>query len=154
MTPILDGIIVADFTAGVAGPAATLMLADLGATVIKVEPPAGDPVRGWPGPRLANGDSAAFLALNRNKRSLVLDLATTKGQTAARTVATKADVVVSDSPAAEMQRLGLDATALRTAAPALIFAAIDPALPDGSTGRDALHQAHAWRVQVQSAAFL
>ncbi len=141
MALILEGITVADFTAGVAGPAATQMLADLGATVIKVEPPTGDPVRGWPGPRLANGDSAAFLALNRNKRSLVLNLATAKGRAAAHTLATNADVVVSDSPARDMQVFGLDPATLRAGAPGLIHAAIDPALPDGSTGRDALHQA-------------
>ncbi|MCA8927515.1 MAG: CoA transferase [Alphaproteobacteria bacterium] len=141
MASILDGITVADFTAGVAGPAATQMLGDLGATVIKVEPPGGDPVRAWPGPRLTNGDSAAFLALNRNKRSLVLDLATESGQRAARTLAGRADVAVIDSPDEAMAALGLGADALRAAAPRLIHAAIDPTLPDGSVGRDALHQA-------------
>lgn len=141
MALILDGITVADFTAGVAGPAATQMLADLGASVVKVEPPGGDPVRGWPGPRLANGDSAAFLALNRNKRSLVLDFGTTQGRTAARALTVQADVAVMDSPAAEMEALGLAAPVLRAEARRLIVGMIDPALPDGIVGHDALHQA-------------
>ncbi len=141
MAPILDGIVIADFTVGVAGPAATQMLGDLGAAVVKVEPPGGDPVRSWPGPRLANGDSAAFLALNRNKQSLVLDLTMEKGRHAACVLAGRADVVVTDSTAGEMAQLGLDATSLRASTSRLVYAAIDPTLPDGSAGRDALHQA-------------
>jgi crotonobetainyl-CoA:carnitine CoA-transferase CaiB-like acyl-CoA transferase len=138
MAQILDGILVADFTSGVAGPAATQTLADFGATVIKVEPPSGDPVRAWPGPKLANGDSAAFLALNRNKQSLVLDLATDAGLKAAKALAAKADVLVADG---DLASLGLDSDSMAPIAPRLVHASIDPTLPDGSIGRDALHQA-------------
>lgn len=138
---ILDGIVVLDLSSGVAGPAATQTLSDLGADVIKVEPSSGDPVRHWPGPRLECGDSAAFLALNRNKRSVVLDLTGAKGRAAVRAMAGKADVVVVDSPPDALAELGLDAESLRGENPRLIHAEIDPRLPDGSVGRDALHQA-------------
>jgi crotonobetainyl-CoA:carnitine CoA-transferase CaiB-like acyl-CoA transferase len=141
MAMFLDDLLVVDFTCGVAGPAATQSLGDLGATVIKVEPPTGDPVRGWPGPRLANGDSAAFLALNRNKRSVVLDPSTAAGRTAAVSLARKADVVVMDSPAEALAELSLDSATVMANAPRLIYATIDPTLPDGTVGRDALHQA-------------
>ena len=141
MSQILHGILVADLTSGVAGPAASQTLGDLGARVIKVEPPGGDPVRAWPGPALANGDSAAFLALNRNKQSLVLDVASAAGLAAVQVLAAKADVLVADSGAAAMAALGLDAASLLAANPRLIYAEIDPALPDGTIGRDALHQA-------------
>jgi len=141
MAGVLDGILVLDLSAGVAGPAATQTLGDLGADVIKVEPPGGDPVRAWAGPRLANGDSAAFLALNRNKRSLMLELAAPKGRAAVRTLAARADVVVTDSPPTALAEHGFDADTLHADNPRLIHAAIDPTLPDGSVGRDALHQA-------------
>ena len=138
MTNILSHITVLELAAGVAGPSAAQTLSDFGAAVIKVEPPGGDPVRHWPGPRLPDGDSAAFLALNRNKQSVVLDLAAAQGLAAAKALAAKADVVIADC---DLSRAGLDAAALRAANPALIYGLIDPALPDGTTGRDALHQA-------------
>lgn len=135
---ILADLLVLDLTSGVAGPSATMMLADLGARVLKVEPPAGDPVRAWPGPRLANGDAAAFLALNRNKQSLVLDPSLAQAPATLQSLAAKADILVTDS---DLSGFGLDAEALKASAPRLIHAHIDPALPDGTTGRDALHQA-------------
>ncbi len=141
MAMILDGIVVLDLTSGVAGPAATQTLGDLGADVIKVEPPSGDPVRRWPGPQLACGDSAAFLALNRNKRSIVLDLAAAEARAAMQVLAAKVDVVAVDSPPDTLVELGLDAGALQGLNKRLVYAEIDPRLPDGSVGRDALHQA-------------
>jgi crotonobetainyl-CoA:carnitine CoA-transferase CaiB-like acyl-CoA transferase len=138
MTNILDHITVLELATGVAGPSAAQTLSDFGAAVIKVEPPDGDPVRHWPGPRLEGGDSAAFLALNRNKQSVALDLSHPPGRAAVRALAAKADVVIADS---DLSALDLDAAELRAANPALIYALIDPALPDGTAGRDALHQA-------------
>lgn len=138
MTNILSHITVLELATGVAGPSAAQTLGDFGATVIKVEPPGGDPVRHWPGPRLPEGDSAAFLALNRNKQSVVLDLSTARGLVAVKALAAKADVVIADC---DLSGAGLDAAALRAANPALVYGLIDPALPDGTTGRDALHQA-------------
>lgn len=138
MTNILSHITVLELAAGVAGPSAAQTLGDFGATVIKVEPPGGDPVRHWPGPRLPEGDSAAFLALNRNKQSVVLDLSTENGMAAVKALARQTDVVVADS---DLSAVGLGGEALRVVNPALVYALIDPALPDGTTGRDALHQA-------------
>ena len=138
MSNILSHITVLELATGVAGPSAAQTLSDFGATVIKVEPPGGDPVRHWPGPSLEDGDSAAFLALNRNKQSIVLDLAHPPGRAAVRALAAKADVVIADS---DLSALGLDAAELRAAHPSLVYALIDPALPDGTVGRDTLHQA-------------
>ncbi len=138
MSNILSHITVLELATGVAGPSAAQTLSDFGAAVIKVEPPGGDPVRHWPGPQLEGGDSAAFLALNRNKQSVVLDLSTDQGRAAAHALAEKVDVVVADS---ELATLGLDHASLAVANPWLVYGLIDPALPDGSVGRDALHQA-------------
>src|SRR6202158_3971996 len=69
----LAGIRVRDFAHALAGPYCTMLLGDLGADVIKVEPPAGDHARQW-GPPFINGESSYFLSVNRNKRSIVLDL--------------------------------------------------------------------------------
>ena len=138
MAQILDGITVVELATGVAGPSAAQTLGDFGASVIKVEPPGGDPVRAWPGPRLDSGDSAAFLALNRNKQSLVLDLSTDQGKASVKALAAQADVVVADC---DLAGLGLDYAGLSGLNPRLVYGFIDPALPDGSVGRDALHQA-------------
>src|SRR5215212_9523203 len=90
----LDGLLVADFSRVLAGPYATMTLGDLGADVVKVERPgAGDDTRAW-GPPWRDGDSAYFLALNRNKRSLALDLADPDDRRLARRLALRADVMV------------------------------------------------------------
>lgn len=138
MTQILDNITVLELSTGVAGPSAGQMLGDFGATVIKVEPRGGDPVRAWPGPRSENGDSAAFLALNRNKQSVALDLTSASGRRAVQSLAGHADVLIADG---DLSALGLAAAELCAAHPGLVYAQIDPTLPDGSVGRDALHQA-------------
>ena len=138
MAQILEGMTVLELATSVAGPSAAQTLGDFGATVIKVEPSGGDPVRAWPGPRLENGDSAAFLALNRNKQSLVLDLSTDTGRASAKELAAQVDVVVADS---DLSSLGLDYASLSGLNQRLVYGFIDPALPDGSVGRDALHQA-------------
>ncbi len=75
----LAGARVVDLSRGIAGPYATMILGDLGAEILKVEPPGGDPTRRTPGPAL-DGLSGYFLSVNRNKKSLVLDLATAEGR--------------------------------------------------------------------------
>ena len=92
----LSGVRVVDFSRVLAGPLATMILADLGADVVKVERPGtGDDTRRW-GPPFVGEDAAYFLSLNRNKRSVVLDLSTADGRHAARDLAIRADVVVEN----------------------------------------------------------
>lgn len=114
----LSGIRVVDFTAAGAGPCATMLLADFGAEVIKVEPPEGDHSRVWGVGRFGEGGefSALYLSLNRNKASVVLDLKTDFGKAAARHLISTADVVVENYRPGTADRLGIgyeDAVALR-----------------------------------------
>ena len=121
----LDGIVVADFTRVLAGPLATMTLGDLGADVVKVERPgAGDETRGWQPPTAANGQSTYFLAVNRNKRSIALDLSTSDGRSAAKALALGADVVVENFRPGTMERFGLGYETLATQRPALIYASL------------------------------
>ena len=116
----LEGIRVADFSRVLAGPLATMVLADLGADVIKVErPETGDDTRGW-GPPFLGEEAAYFLSLNRNKRSVVLDLATDEGRTAARRLALSCDVVVENFRPGLMERFGLDHATLSAERPDLV----------------------------------
>lgn len=117
--PLL-GIRVADFSRVLAGPLATMLLADLGADVIKVERPGtGDDTRTW-GPPFVGGDAAYFLSLNRNKRSVVLDLAAPEGRSAARRLALSSDVVVENFRPGLMDRFGLDHASLAAERPDLV----------------------------------
>jgi crotonobetainyl-CoA:carnitine CoA-transferase CaiB-like acyl-CoA transferase len=116
----LEGVRVADFSRVLAGPLATMLLADLGADVIKVERPGtGDDTRGW-GPPFVGQDAAYFLSLNRNKRSVALDLTTPEGAAAARRLALSADVVVENFRPGLMTRFGLDHDTLAAQRPALV----------------------------------
>ena len=90
----LDGIRVIDFSRVLAGPLCSALLGDLGADVIKIEPPAGDDYRAI-GP-FANGESGLFGAMNRNKRSVVIDMKTSDGQALAQSLCASADVVVEN----------------------------------------------------------
>jgi crotonobetainyl-CoA:carnitine CoA-transferase CaiB-like acyl-CoA transferase len=103
---ILDGIRVADFSRVLAGPYATMMLADFGADVIKIESPAGDDTRSWRPPVDGDGTATYFAAANRNKRSVVCDLAG-PGLETARRLAESADVVVENFRPGVMDRFGL-----------------------------------------------
>jgi len=120
----LDGVLVADFTRVLAGPLATMTLGDLGAEVIKVESPAGDETREWRPPQAAAGTSTYYLALNRNKRSVVLDLAAPPDQALARELAARADVVVDNFKPGGLERLGLAPERLREANPGLVHCSI------------------------------
>src|SRR6202048_5494069 len=91
----LPGIRVLDFSHALAGPYCTMLLGDLGADIIKIEPPRGDHSRQW-GPPFINGESSYFLSVNRNKRSVVLDLKSEAGRKAAVVLATSCDVLVEN----------------------------------------------------------
>lgn len=119
----LAGIRVLDFSHALAGPYCTMLLADLGADVAKIESPKGDQTRFW-GPPFIDGESSYFLSINRNKRSVVLDLKSRRGIADARALATAADIVVENFKPGAMSRLGLDASSLRDLKPALIYASI------------------------------
>ncbi|MEO9101420.1 MAG: CoA transferase [Burkholderiales bacterium] len=119
----LQGLRVVDLTTVLMGPYATQLLADMGADVIKVEPPAGDTVRGI-GPMRNPGMGAIFLHVNRNKRSLVLDLKQAAGLEAFHRLAAAADVVVYNIRPQAMQRLGIRYEQLDAANPRLIYAGL------------------------------
>src|ERR1700693_6432571 len=119
----LDGVRVLDLTHALAGPYCTMLLGDLGADVIKLEPPSGDHSRHW-GPPFINGGASYFLSVNRNKRSVVLDLKTSEGVATAEKLAMASDVVVENFKPGTMARLGLDAEKLQGMKPALVYASI------------------------------
>lgn len=121
----LEGMRVLDLTQVMAGPYATMNLADLGADVIKVEPPGrGDQSRSGAGHRMRGEDTAGFLALNRNKRSVTLDLKSEAGKQAFVDLADRADVVVENFRPGVTERLGIDHETLRQRNPGLIYASI------------------------------
>lgn len=124
MSAPLDGIRVLDLTRVLAGPFATMGLADLGADVVKVErPEAGDDTRRF-GPPFTQGVSTYFLAVNRGKRSIALDLKGDEGKATVRALARVADVVIENFRPGVMDRLGLGAEALRADNPRLIYCSI------------------------------
>ena len=118
----LDGLRILDFTRVLAGPMATALLADLGAEVIKVEPPGGDDYRGI-GP-MRNGASALFTVVNRNKQSLVLDLKQPSAVDVARQLAAHVDVVIENFRPGVAERLGIGADALRAINPRLVYVSV------------------------------
>ena len=119
----LAGVRVLDFSHALAGPYCTMLLGDLGADVIKVEPPSGDHSRQW-GPPFINGESSYFLSVNRNKRSVVLDLKRPAARSVAEELAMACDVVVENFKPGTMARLGLDAEKLQGMKAALVYASI------------------------------
>ena len=121
----LEGIVVLDFSRVLAGPYATMMLGDYGADVIKVERPGvGDDTRAWGPPYDAQGVATYFNAINRNKRSVTLDLASPAGVAKARELVAGADVVVENFRPGTMERLGLGYEDLRAVRPDLIYCSI------------------------------
>jgi formyl-CoA transferase len=130
----LGGLRVLDFSRVFAGPFCTLLLADLGAEVLKIERPGvGDDTRAW-GPPFAGGESAYYLCLNRGKRSLALDLTTDDGMAMARRLAAKADVLVENFRVGWMAEHGLGYDDLGRENPRLIYCSITGY---GQTGPDA-----------------
>ncbi|OJH38207.1 CaiB/BaiF CoA transferase family protein [Cystobacter ferrugineus] len=135
----LSGLKVLDLSRLLPGPYATLVLADLGATVDRVEDPAGgDPLRQMP-PLSDSGESALFYGLNRNKRSLVLDLKSPAGRDAFLRLVRGYDVLVESFRPGVMERLGLGWDALHALHPRLIYCAISGY---GQTGPDRLRAGH------------
>ena len=126
--PPLEGVRVVDATTVVSGPYGTLLLADLGADVVKVESPAGDSARDL-GPRAHPGMAAVFLTCNRNKRSVVLDLTTDDGRRALKELCDHADVFVHNMRVEAAARCGADPDTLRAGHPELIHCAIRGWLP-------------------------
>lgn len=120
----LDGVRVVDFSRVLAGPLCTMLLGDLGADVVKVERPgAGDDTRGW-GPPFVGEDAAYFLSLNRNKRSMVLDLDDPEDLGTAHALIRQSDVLVENFRTGLMDRFGLDPDSTRRTNPGLIYASI------------------------------
>ncbi|MHA0036108.1 CaiB/BaiF CoA transferase family protein (plasmid) [Deinococcus sp. PESE-38] len=123
----LSGVRVADFTRVLTGPYCTMLLGDLGADVIKVEPPQGDDTRAWGPPFQQHGEareSTYFLSVNRNKRSVLLDLRREEDVEAAWTLLGTADIVVENFRPGAFDRLGFSWETLHARFPRIILASI------------------------------
>ncbi len=130
----LSGLLVADFSRILAGPYATMLLADLGAEVVKVESPTGDDTRTW-SPPVRDGVSTYYLGVNRNKRSVALDLKDAGDADAARELARRADILVENFKPGGLARFGLDYDSVSTANPGVVYASIS-GFGSGPGGRD------------------
>ncbi len=119
----LQGIRVLDLSRVLAGPYCTMVLGDLGAEVIKVEPPEGDETRAW-GPPFAEGESAYYLCVNRNKRDIVINLKTDEGKKILRDLALQSDVLVENFRPGTLEKFGLDFATLSQLNPKLIYCSI------------------------------
>jgi formyl-CoA transferase len=127
----LDQVRVLDLTRVVAGPYCAMFLGDLGAEVVKIEQPGvGDDTRGW-GPPFTGGQSAYYLCINRNKKSLTLDLKSAEGVKLLRRLAKAADVVIENFRPGTMERLGLGEKELREINPRIIYASLTGFGADG-----------------------
>jgi crotonobetainyl-CoA:carnitine CoA-transferase CaiB-like acyl-CoA transferase len=124
-TNVLDDILLVDLTQALAGPYCTMLLGDMGARVIKVEPPgSGDQSRGW-GPPFVGGESTYFLSVNRNKKSLGLNLKTADGRAILHRLVARADVFVHNMPRVTSQRdTGIDAPTVMALNPRLVYVSI------------------------------
>ena len=148
----LSGLTIVDCSTVLAGPYCTMLLGDLGADVVKVEPPDGDATRGW-GPPWVGSESAGtrtaayYLAVNRNKRSLRLDLKTSEGAEVLRRLLGRGDVVVENFRVGGFARLGFDDEVLKGLNPALIHLAISGF---GATGAAAALPGYDFVVQAAS----
>ncbi len=147
----LAGLRVLDLSRILAGPTATQLLADLGAEIIKIERPGtGDDTRGWGPPFVLDAkgsetrDSAYFLAANRGKHSVAVNIADPRGQVIVQSLATKADVVVENFKPGDLQRYGLDYESLRAVNPGLIYCSITGF---GQTGPNAHRAGYDFLVQ-------
>jgi crotonobetainyl-CoA:carnitine CoA-transferase CaiB-like acyl-CoA transferase len=130
VTGPLEHVRIADFTQFLSGPFCTMVLADLGAEVIKIEPPAGDPSRIVP-PHFIDGDSAYYLAVNRNKRSIVIDLRAEQGAALARDLILASDIVIENFRPGVMGRMGLERGKLMAERPGLVWCSLSGYGQDG-----------------------
>ncbi|MGA8245289.1 MAG: CoA transferase [Nocardioides sp.] len=119
----LAGLLVADLSRILAGPYASMLLADMGAEVVKVESPAGDDTRSWQ-PPVRDGVATYYLGVNRNKRSIALDLTDPADVAVARELARRADVVLENFRPGGLERFGLDYDAVAAANPRVVYASI------------------------------
>ena len=154
--PPLDGVVVLDLSRVLAGPLATMLLADLGARVIKVEDPrGGDVSRGWK-PPAQDGEAAYFLSVNRRKESAALDLGTPEGQEFVRRWAAKADVLVENFLPGALEKRGIGVDALRALNPRLVACSIsgagDVGPEAGGPGFDLLAQGATGLMSITGAA--
>lgn len=152
MNAALDGIRILDMSRVLAGPWATQLLGDFGADVVKVERPgSGDDTRQW-GPPWLGSESAYFLATNRNKRSLTVDLSCSDGKALIRALADEADILVENFRVGTLQRLDLDPNDLMARNPRLIVCSISAFGQSGSRaqepGYDAMIQASAGLMSI------
>ena len=120
---MLDGIRVLDLSQNIAGPQCALVLGDLGADVIKVEPPSGDPARAW-GPPFWGNDSSLYLAFNRNKRSIVLDLKTEEGRDVVQRLIASSDIVIQAFRKGVAERFGIGYEQVKQKHPKIIYASL------------------------------
>src|SRR5438128_10804194 len=121
--PPLAGIRVIDFTRVLAGPFCSMSLGDMGAEVIKVEEPGkGDDTRGWP--PFAGGEATYFMSVNRNKKSLTLNMKAPEGQELLKRLAKKSDVLLENFRTGTMEKLGLGYATLSKLNPRLVYCAM------------------------------
>lgn len=123
MTQPLQGIRVLDLSRVLAGPYCTMVLGDLGARVVKVEPPEGDETRGW-GPPFAGGESAYYLCVNRNKRGMTVNLKTGEGRSILAELARTSDVLVENFRPGTLARFGLDFETVSVSNPRLVYCSL------------------------------
>src|SRR5687768_7114810 len=141
----LSGIRVAEFCQVLAGPFCGALLADMGADVIKIEPPDGDLMRAWP--PMVDGYSQYFASVNRNKRSVALDLKDPQALASARALALSCDVVVENFRPGVMAKFGLDYATLSKAKPSLVYCSVSAY---GQTGPRATEGGFDMTVQAMS----
>ena len=147
MSGALDGLVVVDLTRVLAGPLSTMMLGDLGAEIIKVERPGrGDDTRTW-GPPFLGTESAYYLGVNRNKRSLTLDLGSDAGLSILRDLVKRADVVIDNFKIGTLERWGLDEDWFAEEAPSVVRCTISGY---GSTGPKAGAPGYDFILQAES----
>ncbi|HEY2151186.1 MAG TPA: CoA transferase [Vicinamibacterales bacterium] len=154
--PPLDGITVLDLTRVLSGPYCTMLLADMGARVIKVEQPGkGDDTRAW-GPPFLEGESAYFLSINRNKESVTLDFKNPEGRAVLDRLIARSDVLVENFRPGTLTRIGLDYQSLRARHPRLIYCSISGFGHTGprskEPGYDAVMQAEGGLMSITGAA--
>jgi crotonobetainyl-CoA:carnitine CoA-transferase CaiB-like acyl-CoA transferase len=152
----LDGITVLDLTRVLSGPYCTMLLADMGARVIKVEQPGkGDDTRAW-GPPFLEGESAYFLSINRNKESVTLDFKHAEGRAVLDRLIAKADVLVENFRPGTLTRIGLDYATLSAQYPRLVYCSISGFGHSGprskQPGYDAIMQAEGGLMSITGAA--
>lgn len=147
----LDGIRVCDLSQNLAGPYCTQILADLGADVVKIEPPGGDPARAW-GPPFWGGDGTLFLSANRGKRSVILDLKADDGMAALHRLAARSDIFVQALRPGVAERLGFDYDRIRALREDVIYLSLSAFGTEGPLkdlpGYDPLMQAYSGLMSV------